>query len=130
MLDDRNETPSSHEITDIGVWDREANIEAWRYYLAGSEADGYAAPARAGNLAGLPPMFIDVGDVDLVRDEDIAFAARLLQSGVATELHVHPGAYHASEIFNPDAALSARIWARRMEALQRALHGVAASVTS
>ena len=33
MIDDRNETPSSHEITDIGLWDRAGNIEAWKWYL-------------------------------------------------------------------------------------------------
>jgi len=121
MLDDRNETPSSFEITDVGIWDRDANLEAWNYYLAGKTADAYAAPARAEILSGLPPIFMDVGEVDLFRDESIAFAARLLQEGVPTELHVYPGAFHASEIFAPEAALSARIWARRIEALQRAL---------
>jgi acetyl esterase/lipase len=122
MIDDRNETPSSHEITNIGIWDRDANREAWEWYLGGKRADGYAAPARVENLNGLPPTFIDVGAVDLFRDEDIAFATRLLQAGVPTELHVCPGSYHGSEVFAPDATLSKTIWARRIEALRRALH--------
>jgi Esterase/lipase len=63
MIDDRNETPSSHEITDVGLWDRAGNIEAWKWYLGDEKADQYAAPARAENLAGLPPTFIDVGTV-------------------------------------------------------------------
>ena len=122
MIDDRNETPSSREIIDVGIWDRDANHEAWGWYLGGKPADGYAAPSRAENLSNLPPTFIDVGEVDLFRDEDIAFAARLLQAGVPTELHVYPGSYHASEVFAPDAALSATIWQRRIESLKRALH--------
>ncbi|WP_433378028.1 alpha/beta hydrolase [Streptosporangium sp. CA-115845] len=121
MLDDRNETPSSHEITDIGIWDRAGNIEAWAWYLGGKEADRYAAPARAEDLTGLPPAFIDVGTVDLFRDEDIAFAQRLMQAGVPTELRVNPGSYHASETFASEAALSKRIWAGRIDALRRAL---------
>ncbi len=121
MIDDRNETPSSHEITDVGIWDRSGNLEAWAWYLGGAAADQYAAPARAQDLSGLPPTYIDVGTVDLFRDEDIAFAARLMQAGVPTELHVNPGSYHASEVFAPDAALTQRIWARRIEALRRAL---------
>ena len=121
MIDDRNETPSSHEITDIGLWDRAGNIEAWKWYLGDGKPDQYAAPARAEDLAGLPPTFIDVGTVDLFRDEDIAFATRLMQAGVPTELVVNPGAYHAAEVFAPDAPLSQRIWARRIEALRRAL---------
>jgi acetyl esterase/lipase len=121
MIDDRNETASSEEITDIGIWDRAGNIEAWAWYLGGKEADQYAAPARAEDLSGLPPSFIDVGTVDLFRDEDIAFAQRLMQAGIPTELHVHPGSYHAAETFAPDAALSKRIWALRVDALKRAL---------
>ena len=121
MVDDRNETESSQEITDIGIWDRAANIEAWAWYLGGKEADQYAAPARAEDLAGLPPAFIDVGTVDMFRDEDIAFAQRLMAAGVPTELHVHPGSYHAAETFAADAALSRRTWALRTDALRRAL---------
>lgn len=123
MIDDRNETASSHEITEVGIWDRDGNIEAWSWYLGGKPADALAAPARAddADLAGLPPTFIDVGEVDLFRDEDLAFAARLLQAGVPTELHVYPGAYHASETFAPEAELTQRIWGTRIAALSRAL---------
>ena len=122
MIDDRNVTPSSKEITDVGIWDRKANIEAWDWYLGGKNADEYAAPARAIDLSGLPPTFIDVGELDLFRDEDIEFAKRLLQAGVTTELHVYPGAYHASESFAPEAELSKQIWTKRIEALKRALN--------
>jgi len=121
MIDHTNETASSHEITDIGVWDRKANIEAWDWYLGGGKPDQYAAPTLAEDLSGLPPAFIDVGTVDLFRDEDIAFANRLMQAGVPCELHVNPGAYHASEVLAPGAALSGQIWQRRFDALRRAL---------
>ena len=121
MIDDRNQTRSSHEISDIGIWDRAGNIEAWKWYLGEGEPDQYAAPARAEDLAGLPPTFIDVGTVDLFRDEDIAFAMRLMQAGVPTELHVHPGAFHASENFAAEAPLSRRIWELRIAALRSAL---------
>jgi len=123
MIDDRNQTPSSREITEVGIWDRAGNIEAWAWFLGGAAADAYAAPARATDLRGLPPMFIDVGDMDLFRDEDVDFAGRLLQAGNPLEFHVYPGAYHASEIFAPTAELSQRIWDTRIAALTRALHG-------
>ena len=125
MIDDRNATASSHEVTDVGIWDRAGNIEAWGMYLGDAygsdDVSHYAAPARATDLSGLPPTFIDVGEIDMFRDEDIDFAARLIRSGVPTELHVHPGAYHAAEVFAPTAALSQRIWAMRVDALQRSL---------
>ena len=51
MIDDTNTTTSSRAITDVGIWDRSGNIEAWAWYLCGQEADGYAAPARAEDLS-------------------------------------------------------------------------------
>lgn len=121
MIDHRHETPSSYEITDIGIWDRSGNIEAWQWYLGEGKVDHYAAPVLAEDLTGLPPTYIDVGTVDLFRDEDINFAMRLMAAGVPTELHVWPGAYHGAEGFAPEAALSRRIVAGRMEAMRRAL---------
>ena len=106
MIDDRNETPSSHEITDIGLWDRAGNIEAWEWYLGDGQPDQYAAPTRAADLAGLPPTFIDVGTTTCswtrTSSSRPGYAGRR-----PDELHVYPGAYHASEVFAPTAPLSA-----------------------
>ena len=110
MIDDRNETPSSREVTDVGVWDRATNLLAWRAVLgdrAGTDGvSAYAAPARAGDLGGLPPAFIAVGELDVFRDEDLDYARRLVAAGVPTELHLYAGAYHAFDLFAPDARLS------------------------
>jgi acetyl esterase/lipase len=121
MVDYRNTTPSSYEVTEIGVWDRATNVEAWKWFLGGKEPDSYAAPLHAEDLSGLPPTFIDVGTADLFRDEDIALAQRLLAAGVPTELHVYPGVYHASELYAPDADVSQQMWALRFRALRKAL---------
>lgn len=119
MIDDRHETTSSHEVVDIGIWDRAGSIEAWGWYLGDAEADAYAAPARAEDLSGLPPTYIDVGDLDLFRDEDIAITQRLSAAGVPVEFHLWTGAYHASELFAPNARLSQRIWQTRYTAIRR-----------
>jgi acetyl esterase/lipase len=124
MLDDRSVTVSSHAVTDGRVWNRESNLIGWRYYLgdaAGTDsASPYAAPTRAQDLAGLPPAFISVGELDLFLDEDIEYGQRLLQAGVPTELHVYAGAYHGSDLLSPDAALSRRMIRDRNEALLQA----------
>ena len=46
---------------------------------------------------GSPTTYIDIGDLDIFRDEDIAYARRLSDAGVPTELHLHPGCPHAFE---------------------------------
>ncbi|MFE6055255.1 alpha/beta hydrolase [Kitasatospora sp. NPDC056446] len=117
MLDDRNRTASSHEITDIGIWDRSTNLLAWEAILgerAGTDdVCPYAAPARADDLGALPPTFITVGDLDCFRDEDLDYAARLRAQGVPVELHLYPGAYHAFDVIAPGSRLAAafhRTW--------------------
>ncbi len=100
-IDDRHITPSSTEITDKRFWNLEANIFAWAQYLGDipdDEVPIYAAPSRAQDLSGLPPTYIFVGDLDLLRDESIDFAARLMRAGVTTELHIFPGCFHGFEI--------------------------------
>ena len=124
MLDDRNATESSEQVTDIGIWDREMNVRAWEAYLGDSNGDDdlppYAAPGRVEDLSGLPPTYLDIGTHDVFRDETRAYAERLLAGGVETEFHLWPGAYHAYETFAPEARLSRETWETRVNALDRA----------
>jgi acetyl esterase/lipase len=123
MLDYRNETASSREVVDVGVWDRGLNIEAWQHYLGPNpdEVSPYASLALAQDLTNLPPLFIDTGDIDLFRDEILTFVQRLTDAGAVVEFHLYPGSYHASEIIAPQAQLSEMIWATRLRAFERAL---------
>lgn len=67
MLDDRDATVSTRQVDGVGVWDRTSNLTGWSALLGdrrgGGEVSVYAAPARAIDLAGLPPAFIDCGSV-------------------------------------------------------------------
>ncbi|MFD0704503.1 alpha/beta hydrolase [Alloscardovia venturai] len=125
MIDDRHTTPSSYQITETkpGAWNRRDSLEAWRWYLADNEPDIYAAPARAdiAELEGLPPVYMDVGTLDLFRDEDLSFATQLSAAGVEVEMHMTPRMVHGGENVAPDADISKRIWGYRMSALRRAL---------
>jgi acetyl esterase/lipase len=102
MIDDRQVTTSS-QLDDLPMWSREANGFGWRSYLGelyGTDrVPAYAAPARAENLAGLPPTFLCIGTADGFRDEVMTYAARLLAADVLTELHVYAGAPHAYQLF-------------------------------
>jgi acetyl esterase/lipase len=125
MLDDRTGSirqPPPH----IGafVWKRGNNRFGWDALLGappGSrEPPAGAVPARVANLRGLPPTFIGVGAIDLFVDE-IAFAQRLVDAGVPTELIVVPGAYHGFEVIAPDTVISKRYRAWLNQSLSRAL---------
>jgi acetyl esterase/lipase len=110
MLDDRNDTPSALQMAGRGIWDRGSNEIGWTALLGdargGPDVSPYAAPARAGDLAGLPPAYIDVGSAETFRDEAVGYASRIWQAGGDAELHVWPGGFHAFVGFVPEAALS------------------------
>ncbi|MEV7061659.1 alpha/beta hydrolase [Streptomyces collinus] len=125
MLDDRNNTPSTYQMAGLGVWDRTANETGWTALLGsrrgGPDVPAYAAPARAEDLTGLPPAFLDVGSAETFRDEVVAYASRIWQAGGVAELHVWPGGFHGFDGFAPQAAVSQAARGAQMAWLRRLL---------
>jgi acetyl esterase/lipase len=124
MLDDRNVTPASLAVTEPKVWNRQSNLIGWQSYVGDAvgtdRVSPYAAPTRADSLAGLPPAYLPVGDLDLFIDEDIEYAQRLQQADVPAELHVYPGGIHGFDLLAPASRLAQRFVRDRDEALRRA----------
>lgn len=116
MLDDRTRVAGPTTAT-LLTWSHEDNATGWGALLGGRAADGYAAPARAADLAGLPPAYLDVGGLDIFASEDVGFAQRLMAAGVPVELHVYPGCPHAFDLLVPDADVSQRVIAARVRYL-------------
>ncbi|SOE07419.1 alpha/beta hydrolase [Streptomyces sp. Ag109_G2-15] len=125
MLDDRNDTVSSHQMAGIGIWDRTANETGWTALLGerrgGPDVSPYAAPARATDLSGLPPAFLDVGSAETFRDEVVDYASRIWRSGGTAELHVWPGGFHGFDGFAPQTGLSQAARAAQLDWLRRLL---------
>ena len=99
-------------VEPFAVWNCDDNITGWRALLgnkAGTVEEApehsYAAPARAKNLSGLPPSYIDVGQLDIFYLEDMDFAARLAEAGVPVEFHLYPGLPHAFETVGRDTSI-------------------------
>jgi len=124
MIDDRTCVRPPHPVTGEFVWPAHNNHFGWSAYLGrepgGDDVPAYAAAARAADLTGLPPAYVMVGGLDLFLEENIDYARRLMAAGVATELHVYPGAFHGFDLMpGPPVAEQAR--AARLSALSRAL---------
>ena len=111
-LDDRQQTWSARNFTDTPFMTREKVTASWQHYLGSAPASPYAAPARADDLANLPPAFIATAEFDPNRDEAIDYAQRLLQAGVSVELHQWSGTFHGSQ-----AILSADVSQRQIAEL-------------
>lgn len=123
MLDDHTNTDNTGPYAGEFVWNARSNAFGWTAYLGqapgGAGVSQYAAAARAPDLSGLPPAFINCGALDLFAGEDIAYARRLIHAGVATELHIYPGAFHGFPLA-PGTRLAEIAERDRIEALRRA----------
>lgn len=101
MLDDRNTTPDP-ALAPTATWTYDNNYTGWHALLGdalgGPSVSPIAAPARLENFAGLAPAYIEVGELDIFRDESIDYARKLMAAGVSCELHVVPGCPHAHDL--------------------------------
>jgi acetyl esterase/lipase len=125
MLDDRTVTQSdaSPHLGEF-VWTPDSNRFGWTALLGrapgGHDVSPYAAAARMTDLSRLPPTFLACGALDLFLEENLDYARRLIRTGVATEMHIYPGAPHGFMML--EAARVSKAFARdSMTALKRGL---------
>lgn len=125
MLDDRTgSTTEPHSYCGEFVWTPGSNRFGWRALMGvepgGADTPVGAVPARVEDLGGLPPTFIAVGALDVLAEEGMEYARRLMRAGVPTELHVIPGAYHGFSIAGDAAPQVQMLDGLRRGALARA----------
>lgn len=111
MLDDRNIEPDL-ALVPFATWSYDDNYTGWNALLGDihgtDDVPASASPSRITNTAGLPPAYIEVGELDIFRDEDIQYARKLTDAGISVELHVHPAVPHAWETFAFTGAVAKR----------------------
>ena len=114
MLDDQNTVPDQRFPKVFQTWTYVDNETGWNAYLSGladrNEVPIYAAPARAIDLHGLPPTYIDTGTLDIFHDEDLAYAKKLLADGVFVEGHIWNGAPHSFDYFAFNSGIAKKAW--------------------
>ena len=70
-------------------------------YLEDTPADTPEASPLFADLAGLPPMFIQTGDDEILRDDSIRFAQKLEQAGVPVHCEIWTALWHDFPLFAP-----------------------------
>jgi acetyl esterase/lipase len=120
MLDDRNVGQHPH-IGEFAVWAQTDNQTGWKCLLGdrmgAPDLPPSAAPARMKTAEGLPPLYLDIGELDIFRDEDIEYAAKFGKVGIESELHLYPGCPHAFEGIAPQSAVGKAAFANRFRAI-------------
>jgi monoterpene epsilon-lactone hydrolase len=89
---------------------REVRIAA-DWYLNGAEPVAPEASPLYASLAGLPPMLIEVGEREILRDDSTRLAARAQSEGVSATLNVWPIVPHVWQLacsFLPEGSRSLR----------------------
>ena len=120
MLDDRNTTPDP-ELAPLAAWSYDDNITGWQALLGdaagGPDVSPYAAPARVVDARGLPAAYIEVGQLDIFRDESLEYSRQLSRAGVQVELHLHPGVPHEFDAIAFASDVARRATADRIRVL-------------
>jgi acetyl esterase len=86
-------TPSYREFATGHVLTDEKMRFYWDAYARHALTDPLAAPLRA-ELAGLPPVLVQLAELDVLRSEGEVMASRLKAAGVPTELEIFRGVIH------------------------------------
>lgn len=122
MIDARNIRPVAPELQKHLFWTVSSNLTGWAAYLGDkldtNDISPYASPALADSVEGLPPTYIDVGGLDLFRDESIEYATRLAKANVQLEFHLYPGVPHAFEAMAPGSDIQTQSHANIVRALK------------
>lgn len=124
-LDDRLETPSAREFTDVPDFARPEAETMWRWYLGEDVHDvsPYAAPSRSEDLSNLPAAYVLCAGLDPLRDDGLNYANRLTEAGVAVELHLVPSIPHGFANV-PSAIISKRLLKEQVEVLRSAFRSI------
>lgn len=100
VMDERQNSASMKKYNDTPLWNSRLNAKMWKMYLKDGlpVEKGYASPAEAVSLEGMPPAYVEVAEYDCLRDEGIAFAKALKDSGIPAELYETKRTVHGFEI--------------------------------
>lgn len=79
--------------------EREGLLAMAELYLKGAAADTPLASPLQADLAGLPPVLIQVGSAEILLDDAVRLAARAGEAGVRVELSVWPDMPHVWHFF-------------------------------
>lgn len=126
MLDDRSTATKHPELEGLLTWSCDDNETGWQAYIGKDNVNGgdgkvssYAAAARVENVEGLPPLYLEVPNLDIFLAENLAYATRFVAAGIDTEVHIWSGLPHSFELFSPHIKATLAAVQSRVRAIQK-----------
>lgn len=119
LTDARCQRPSMLAYAELPPF--KASPAFWEIYLGKPLSAGlprYASPID-GDLHGLAPAYIEIGQFDRLHDQGAAYAQALVAQGVEVELNEVKGAVHGFDLLVPQSAVSLSAMQSRIEFLRR-----------
>lgn len=113
VADSRMTTGSMAEFPDTPMWNSKLNHKMWELYLPKNIPNkGYASPMEADSLRNLPNAYVEVAELDCLRDEGILYGKALEQAGSQVTIHQSKGTVHGFEMAMHSTITQACIAAR------------------
>ncbi|KAH8697519.1 esterase/lipase [Talaromyces proteolyticus] len=119
MLDDRTQLDTTEGLA---FFTAEDCITGWTAYL-GKEVVGaevvppYAVAARNANVEGLPELYIDCPQLDILLPENLEHVKKYVDAKIPTEFHLYKGVPHGFISLAPTASISKRAIDNRVLAM-------------
>ena len=119
VTDDQSEKYESVKQYPNAAWSAHANRQMWQLYFSKGDCGmrKYAVPMEYENLAGMPPAYIEPQEIDILRDEAIAYAEKLKSAGVPVQINLIKASYHGfdADVKNPFVK---RVLTKRIQVLK------------
>lgn len=120
VCDNESENYPSIRQYKNAVWTKKANTSMWKlYFHNGVEHIDHVVPMK-NDCHGLPPAYVEPQEMDVLRDEAIAYSNKLKLAGVPIECNLIGGSYHGfdAELKSP---LVKRVFAHRYDVIRKYL---------
>ncbi len=109
-------TNDRRDISALGSWD------VWGgYYVGDNDPTHPWISPLYGDLHGLPPILIEVGDHEILLDDAVRFAAKASTAGVDMTLRVWEGMVHCFPLFAPMFPEATQAWEEVITYIRRHL---------
>lgn len=118
VCDNESDRYPSVEQYKYAVWTKRANESMWRLYFHNGVENLKKFVPMKNECYGLPPAYVEVQEMDILRDEGIAYANKMKRAGVPVECNLVGGSYHGfdAELKSP---LVRRIFLHRYDVIRK-----------